>query len=98
MGSMGPAKTNGDAAAQKKRKRDKNDDRKTQKKLKHQGISDSEEFGTKELFENGQLQLRGDQWLDQLPSSRNKAPVWKLSSPMGGRMLDIDPVFSHDER
>jgi NET1-associated nuclear protein 1 (U3 small nucleolar RNA-associated protein 17) len=23
---------------------------------------------------------------------------WKVSKPMGGRMLDIDPVFSPDER
>lgn len=23
---------------------------------------------------------------------------WKVSKPMGGRMLDIDPVFSSDER
>ncbi|KAK3329452.1 hypothetical protein B0H66DRAFT_610318, partial [Apodospora peruviana] len=25
-------------------------------------------------------------------------PAWKVSSPMGGRMLDIDPIFSLDER
>lgn len=25
-------------------------------------------------------------------------PAWKVSNPMGGRMLDIDPIFSRDEQ
>ncbi|KAK0657555.1 hypothetical protein B0T16DRAFT_386073 [Cercophora newfieldiana] len=29
---------------------------------------------------------------------RKPQPPWKLSNPMGGRMLDIDPIFSVDER
>jgi len=29
---------------------------------------------------------------------RQAQAPWKLSSPMGGRMLDIDPMFSSDER
>ncbi|KAK1755009.1 WD40-repeat-containing domain protein [Echria macrotheca] len=30
--------------------------------------------------------------------ARQAAAPWKLSSPMGGRMLDIDPMFSPDEK
>ncbi|KAJ4297040.1 NET1-associated nuclear protein 1 [Collariella sp. IMI 366227] len=30
--------------------------------------------------------------------SRERLAAWKVSKPMGGRMLDIDPVFSMDER
>lgn len=30
--------------------------------------------------------------------ARQGAAQWKLSSPMGGRMLDIDPMFSEDEK
>lgn len=28
----------------------------------------------------------------------NKDPAWKISDPIGGHMLDIDPVFSTDEK
>jgi hypothetical protein len=31
-------------------------------------------------------------------SVRERLASWKVSKPMGGRMLDIDPVFSPDER
>jgi NET1-associated nuclear protein 1 (U3 small nucleolar RNA-associated protein 17) len=33
----------------------------------------------------------------ELAVRKAQAP-WKLSNPMGGRMLDIDPIFSSDER
>jgi NET1-associated nuclear protein 1 (U3 small nucleolar RNA-associated protein 17) len=25
-------------------------------------------------------------------------PTWKISEPIGGRMIDVDPVFTDDER
>ncbi|KAK5663516.1 hypothetical protein OQA88_3946 [Cercophora sp. LCS_1] len=33
-----------------------------------------------------------------VPTKPGAANLWKLSSPMGGRMLNIDPIFSIDER
>ncbi len=30
--------------------------------------------------------------------SRRKGPVWDVSSPSGGRFLDIDPLISNDEK
>ncbi len=30
--------------------------------------------------------------------AKTKFPGWKVSNPMGGRILDVDPIFSHDER
>ncbi|KAK4105726.1 WD40 repeat-like protein [Parathielavia hyrcaniae] len=31
-------------------------------------------------------------------AARERLASWKVSKPMGGRMLDIDPIFSSDER
>jgi NET1-associated nuclear protein 1 (U3 small nucleolar RNA-associated protein 17) len=31
-------------------------------------------------------------------SSAIDRPLWRVSEPMGGRMLDIDPIFSPDEQ
>ncbi|KAK3943697.1 WD40-repeat-containing domain protein [Diplogelasinospora grovesii] len=33
-----------------------------------------------------------------LLEARESSSTWKVSNPMGGRMLDIDPIFSPDER
>ncbi|KAH8883881.1 WD40 repeat-like protein [Thozetella sp. PMI_491] len=97
---MGSAKLNGDAVALKKRKRDKNDERKGKKKQKQQGVVDSDEPTAQEPLSNSQVELSGDGDKEVAGpfQSRNTAPAWKLSKPMGGRMLDIDPVFSLDEQ
>ena len=31
-------------------------------------------------------------------SKASKAPEWRFSKPVGGRMIDVDPVFSNDEK
>ena len=95
---MGSAKVNGDAAALKKRKREKADDRKVQKKTRHQDLEQSEELGTETTLEDGQLQAADSEGSASRSLERIGAPQWRLSNPMGGRMLDIDPVFSVDEK
>ncbi|KAK4170285.1 NET1-associated nuclear protein 1 [Cladorrhinum sp. PSN259] len=50
-------------------------------------------------------QVNGDMELTDTRSQELEGPLpgvpaaaWKVQSPMGGRMLDIDPIFSLDER
>jgi len=31
-------------------------------------------------------------------SKASKGPEWKVSTPIGGRMIDVDPVFTDDEK
>jgi NET1-associated nuclear protein 1 (U3 small nucleolar RNA-associated protein 17) len=31
-------------------------------------------------------------------SKGSKGPEWKVSTPVGGRMIDVDPVFTDDEK
>jgi len=31
-------------------------------------------------------------------SSKSKGPAWRVSAPFGGRMIDVDPVFTQDEK
>ena len=47
---------------------------------------------------NRELRLPSDLQLESAKDGRVTKPQWKLSEPMGGRMLDIDPMFSEDER
>ncbi|KAL2023664.1 hypothetical protein VTK56DRAFT_1821 [Thermocarpiscus australiensis] len=49
---------------------------------------------------DGDLELRDVPLQQQQPAGpvRETRAAWKLSRPMGGRMLDIDPIFSPDER
>lgn len=30
--------------------------------------------------------------------SKSGGPAWRLSKPFGGRMIDVDPVFTEDEK
>jgi len=44
-----------------------------------------------------------DDATDSITSAQNgnhgaPSPLWRLSEPMGGRMSDIDPMFSRDEK
>ena len=96
---MAPSKVNGDAAAFKKRKRDKNgEDHKSQKKPKRLSGGQAHSSDPAGPLENGQLELKDDGALANVLLGKTRAPLWKLSNPMGGRMLDIDPIFSTDER
>ena len=97
-GSMGSAKVNGIAAALKKRKRERNDDLKSQKKPKHQGVDEPEEVDNSELLDTRPLQSKQADELVFRTRGKIAAPQWRVSKPMGGRMLDIDPIFSLDEQ
>ena len=95
---MGSAKVNGIAAALKKRKRERNDDLKSQKKPKHQGVDEPEEVDNSELLDTRPLQSKQADELVFRTRGKIAAPQWRVSKPMGGRMLDIDPIFSLDEQ
>lgn len=105
---------NGDTASLKRKREPKDDSpllqkkhrRKSKSKLQDNTISEEASSGTGEHWPehavsqqvNGDLELLGASL--ELPSGpvRQSAASWKLSKPMGGRMLDIDPIFSLDER
>ncbi|KAK4193452.1 NET1-associated nuclear protein 1 [Podospora australis] len=108
------ADTNGDTAALKKRKREPKDDLSLSQQKKHRRRSKTNpENGVNGEEVNGQnggeddaqkaISQRIEGGVESTdPSSQALAPVsaapWKVQSPMGGRMLDIDPIFSPDER
>ena len=95
---MGSAKVNGNAATLKKRKRERNDDLKSQKKPKHQGVDQPEEVDHNELLDTRPLPSKQGDELVFRTRGKIEAPQWRISKPMGGRMLDIDPIFSVDEQ
>lgn len=39
-----------------------------------------------------------DQSLRRLAQAEEEASSWKLSDPIGGRMINVDPLFSIDEK
>jgi NET1-associated nuclear protein 1 (U3 small nucleolar RNA-associated protein 17) len=103
---------NGDTASLKRKREPKDDTLLSQKK--HRRRSKLQEDGAagetsnaedgKELSNTTLQQTDGDL---ELPDASSHPPVgalrerlasWKVSKPMGGRMLDIDPIFSPDER
>ena len=96
----------GDLEAAKKRKRDGAEDRDDRKALKRQK---SKTKTKRRSRRNGDESL-GDQLDSTVARRRDAAPTkvgsadleeasssWKISKPLGGRMLDIDPIFSADE-
>jgi NET1-associated nuclear protein 1 (U3 small nucleolar RNA-associated protein 17) len=95
---------NGDTASLKRKREPKDDPKLSQKK--HRRKSKLQENATgEEATSDGALQnTNGDLELSNTTSQalagpeRERLASWKLSKPMGGRMLDIDPVFSPDER
>ncbi|EAQ93465.1 hypothetical protein CHGG_01700 [Chaetomium globosum CBS 148.51] len=95
---------NGDTASLKRKREPKDDPKLSQKK--HRRKSKLQENATGEgTTDNAALQnTNGDLELLDTTSraltrpEKEKLASWKLSKPMGGRMLDIDPVFSPDER
>lgn len=104
--------SNGEAASLKKRKREPKEETtasqkrqrskpKTQPAAANGNVDDTTDSQESTLFENKDLQTtNGDLELRDASNTlttRNTS-AWKVSSPMGGRMLDVDPIFSLDER
>jgi NET1-associated nuclear protein 1 (U3 small nucleolar RNA-associated protein 17) len=95
---------NGDTASLKRKREPKDDPKLSQKK--HRRKSKLQENATGEDATNDATLQKTDGDLELLDASsqalaepgRERLASWKLSKPMGGRMLDIDPVFSPDER
>lgn len=98
--------------ASKKRKRDLNDkERRADVKRHHKDGKPSKPKAHKRDAEEAELKgnalkvladLKADGGSEQVangtPGDRDAHTVgWKLSSPLGGRIADIDPVFSEDE-
>ncbi|KAH7155445.1 WD40-repeat-containing domain protein [Dactylonectria estremocensis] len=44
------------------------------------------------------LQTTGDRALEVIPQFDNAEAGWRVSKPMGGRMLDIDPILTEDDQ
>ena len=64
-------------------------------------VDDAADSQESTLFENKDLQTtNGDLELTDASNAltTRDTSAWKVSNPMGGRMLDIDPIFSKDER
>lgn len=98
---------NGETASLKKRKREPKEEttasqKRQRSKPKTQpaangtvdDAADSQESTLFEQTTNGDLELTDAS--NGLTTRDTSA--WKVSNPMGGRMLDIDPIFSLDER
>lgn len=104
---------NGDTASLKRKREPPDDAPLSQKKHRRRAksqlqnaISEEVNSGTGDRMAhhtasehvNGDLELM-DASLETAAGAIHQAkPSWKLSKPMGGRMLDIDPIFSLDER
>lgn len=97
----------GDTASLKRKREQKDEALQAQKKhrrkskLQENGIS-QESTGTPRKAAprqtDGEMELPGASSQPTTALSRERLAAWKVSKPMGGRMLDIDPVFSADER
>jgi hypothetical protein len=105
--------TNGDTASLKRKREPRDDSPLLQKKHRRRSKSNMEGNIISDASANGKhrqdnvapQQVNGDPDSLGLPSQPpedssfpQSATIWKLSKPMGGRMLDIDPIFSLDER
>jgi len=95
---------NGETASLKKRKRQEQRDdataqlrKKSKSKQAATGSNDSNTQSdlTPVRNTNRDVELAGS---SALQTTRDAEPAWKVSKPMGGRILDIDPIFSVDER
>ncbi len=100
---------NGDTASLKRKREPKDESSLAQKKHRRRsqskrqddvananGVNNSNAVALQQLGNDAEL---ADASLS-LPTalSLERSAAWKVSNPMGGRMLDIDPVFSSDER
>jgi NET1-associated nuclear protein 1 (U3 small nucleolar RNA-associated protein 17) len=93
---------NGDTASLKRKREPKDDPLLAQKK--HRRKSRSKLEGNANSENAASSQTGGDLELPDASSQPHAGPVrgrlatWKVSKPMGGRMRDIDPIFSPDEK
>lgn len=99
--------TNGDTASLKRKRGPRDELPPAQKKHRRRSKAQLEDTGTLEDATGDKTTMRQvnghpgptSAILHHPPgSSREKLASWKVSKPMGGRMLDIDPIFSPDER
>ncbi|KAK4147761.1 uncharacterized protein C8A04DRAFT_24312 [Dichotomopilus funicola] len=84
---------NGDTASLKRKREPKDDPALSQKKHRRRS---NQQQGTSQQLDGG-LEIPDATSANTGVVQQRIAP-WKLSKPMGGRMLDIDPIFSPDER
>lgn len=63
--------------------------------------------GSSDVEENAQVTKKGEaskkirrrsKAKGSKSSRDSKNPAWKVSAPVGGRMIDVDPVFTEDEK
>ena len=100
--------TAGDTATLKRKRELKDEAALAQKKHRRKSNTISEEAasGNVERKSSSSASQQADSGLELADASlqpsagpvSERLAAWKLSKPMGGRMLDIDPVFSTDER
>ncbi|KAL2136633.1 hypothetical protein VTI74DRAFT_2662 [Chaetomium olivicolor] len=99
--------TNGDTASLKRKREPKDDLPPSQKKhrrrskLQENGVSEEPASTPKKVLPrqaDDDLELPDASSQGVTTLARERLAAWKVSKPMGGRMLDIDPVFSADER
>ncbi|KAK4202487.1 putative U3 small nucleolar RNA-associated protein 17 [Triangularia verruculosa] len=97
------ADTNGDTASLKKRKREPKDDSAQSQQKKHRRKSKQEKASaadgegadhTAHTNDTSLQLINGHSGLSGVSSESQ----WKVQPPMGGRMLNIDPIFSPDEK
>ncbi|KAL7943206.1 WD40-repeat-containing domain protein [Trichoderma barbatum] len=94
----------------KKRKRDLNEADSRSKRSRPQGDEQGDEdeqaespadgdFESENNFQNGALsKSKGNGGEDVVSRSFDGETGWRLSKPMGGRMLDIDPILTQDDQ
>lgn len=57
------------------------------------------DFESENEFQNGALvKSKGDGGNDLASRSFEGETGWRISKPMGGRMLDIDPILTQDDQ
>lgn len=91
-----------------KRKRDKAEQDEVSQKKRRQGKADKQETASTpsrngdatDSVENGSVTNRGglESRLNGNSFETKILQRWTMSEPMGGRMSDVDPIFSADEK
>lgn len=91
----------------KKRKRDTNDSDGQPKRHRQQGHQNKANGGDGSVTQKAKNAESGTADSQPLTTSRPQEIIrqsddgdagWKISKPMGGRMLDIDPILTVDEK
>ena len=94
---------NGDTASLERKRESKDDPHSLQKKHRCRSRSKPQDAATADDVTNLNsdsltVQLIGGNSGKLQLATRDRLASWKVSKPMGGRMSDIDPIFSQDER